>query len=116
MTEFPKYIFIDDSTIKKRKPTNILRSEMENGPVKTRPLQSGGLFNIVFDVAIPVTREGEFDQWFNKSLGYGAYWFLLNDPLDGQKKRFRFLDTEIEWKKGGNLLRSTFTLEAYDDL
>lgn len=114
MTEFPKFIFIDDTTISKVKVPNIKRSEMETGPNKSRPVQSFGMFNMSFQISIPVKKEHDFDEWFNSDLGYGSYWFLLLDPLDGVKKRFRFLDTELQWRKAGNLLRTSISLEAYD--
>ena len=114
MTEFPKFIFIDDTTINKNKVPNLVRSEMETGPNKSRPVQSFGMFNMSFQIAIPVTKEHDFEDWFNGDLGYGSFWFLLNDPLDGVKKRFRFLETEIQWRKSGNLLRTSISLEAYD--
>lgn len=114
MIEFPKFIFIDDSSVTKRKVTNVKRSEMEAGPNKVRPVQNFGMFNMKFRASIPVNKEHNFDDWFNDDLGYGSRWFILKDPLDGVKKRFRFLDTEIEWTKSGNLLISSFEVEAYD--
>lgn len=114
MIEFPKYIFIDDSTVNHSYQPNVIRSEMDVGPQKTRPIQSRPLYSIAFGVAIPVRRFPEFQTWFFTTLRSGTSWFLLKDPIDGTEKRFRFVETDLEWTKSGNLMRSAFVIEAYN--
>lgn len=116
MTDFPKYIFIDDLTIKRTYAPNIIRSEMETGPNKTRPINSVPLFYLSFEIAMPVGRFKDFNQWFHNDLRSGALWFLLHDPIDGTRRRFRFFETEIEWSKAGNLMRTAIVIEGYDEL
>lgn len=116
MTDFPKYLFIDDSTLVRGQYNNVYRSEMEIGPQKTRPIQTIPLFSAEFQVSMNAKRMYEFRQWFSNDLRSGALWFLMNDPFDGTRRRFRFAETEISWTKSGNLYRSAFVLEAYDEL
>jgi hypothetical protein len=112
MTRFPRFIFIDDTTIEREQPQNILRSEMEVGPQKTKPIQSIPLFNISFEIALPFHRFKDYNDWF-KSVRYGADWFLLRDPIDGALKRFRIVEYDT-FKKEGSLMRSRVKVEAYD--
>lgn len=117
MIEFPRYVFIDDATLSRATLNNIVRSEMEVGPDKTRPIQSVPMFNISFSVAVPVSRFNEFNTWLRNDNLNGTAWFLLKDPFDGVKKRFRFVNPEFRWVKTGvNLLMTEFTLEGYDEL
>lgn len=116
ISSIPTYIFIDDNGIQKAYRDNVVRSEMEVGPQKTRPKQSTRLFQMSLNVSICVDKEGDFNEWFTEDIGSGAYWFLMNDPLNGVRRRFRFVETEFAWTKSGNLLRSQFILEAYDEL
>lgn len=113
---FPKYIFIDDSSLQRATVDNVLRSDMDIGPQKTRPIQSIPMFQITFDASICDDKLLNFRTWFRNDLGSGAYWFLMNDPFDGTQRRFRFAETEITWTKLGTLLGSKFVLEAYDEL
>lgn len=113
---FPRYVFIDDSSLQKAYQSNIIRSEMEIGPQKTRPIQSVRMFQISFKASICDDKEQDFNAWFTNDIGSGGYWFLLSDPFNGTKRRFRFVNTEFAWKKSGNLLQTTFVLEAYDEL
>lgn len=112
---FPSYIFVDDSSLLRKNRDNVLKSEMEVGPQKTRPIQSRPMFEVNFDVSICEDKLTEFNLWFRTTAGYGAYWFRLNDPFDGVQKRFRFLETALTWKKTGNVYQSTFSLEGYDE-
>ena len=112
MTKFPKFVFIDDSDLERDLAENIVRSEMEVGPQKTKPIQSIPLFNLTFAIAIPECRFTEFNNWF-KSVKYGASWFLMRDPSDGVERRFRIVGAET-FVKAGTLWRSKLTVEAYD--
>lgn len=111
---FPDFIFVDDDGIERTSLSNVVRSEMEVGPQKTRPIQSVGFYNLTMNVSICDEDLGNFLNWFRSELKYGSNWFLMNDPLDGVQRRFRFLTYEITWRKRGSLLTSSFELEAYD--
>lgn len=113
---FPSYIFIDDTTIQRVTQNNVLRSEMSIGAQKTRPRQSVPMFQVSFAISMLSTNLTNWREWFIEDIASGAYWFLLNDPLDGTKRRFRFVEYEINWLKSGNLLRSQIVLESYDAL
>lgn len=110
---FPKYIFIDDSTLTYKSMNNVLRSEMDVGPQKTRPIQSNPMTQYNFSASICDDKFSEWITWFRSDIAYGAKWFRMNNPLFGENERFRFVETEIEWVKNGNLFRSTFTIESY---
>lgn len=111
---FPNYIFIDDSSIEFATVDNVLRSDIEVGPVKTRPIQSRPMFNVKFDVSVCDEDFPKFKTWF-ASVKYGAYWFFMNHPLTGVNTKVRFLETQLTWSKVGSLFQSEFTLEGYDD-
>ena|SRR5690606_20765654 len=113
MISFPEYIFIDDSSLQRVSMNNVIRSEMEIGPQKTRAIQSIPLFQTSMNVSLCDDKLSNWKSWFS-SIRYGQNWFLMNDPFDGIKKRFRFVDTEISWSKTGNLYQTQFVLEAYD--
>lgn len=113
MTKFPEFIFIDDASLSRRIRDNVIRSQMEVGPDKTRPIQSIPLVEISMTVSYSTKRVSEFRSWFS-SIGHGAYWFLLKDPFDGSLKKFRFANTDIDWKKSGSLMRADVVLEGYD--
>lgn len=113
---FPDYIFIDDNGLERANTPNVLRSEMEVGPQKTRPIQTTPMFQVSMSISMRANRLAEFRTWFNQDIRFGAYWFLMSDPFDGVKRRFRFIDYELAWEKTGNLVRSKIVLEAYDEL
>lgn len=116
MPTFPKYIFIDDSSLQRVTMDNVLRSEMEVGPQKTRPIQSVPMMQISFSASICDDKLLNFRTWFRNDLGSGARYFLMYDPFDGERRRFRFVETEISWSKVGTLLSTKFVMEAYDEL
>lgn len=111
----PDYIFVDDSSLQRKNRDNVLRSEMEVGPQKTRPIQSRPMFEVNFSVSICEDKLSAFNTWWREQIAYGAFWFRLNDPFDGETKRFRFTETVITWKKRGTVFESTFSLEGYDE-
>ena len=113
---FPSYIFVDDSSLQRVTMPNVLRSEMEIGPQKTRPIQSEGFFQVSMQVSICCSKLNEFRAWFKNELKFGANWFLMPDPFDGTERRFRFVEYELNWSKSGDVLLSQFILEAYDEL
>lgn len=112
----PSYIFVNDQSLKRVQLNNIVRSEMEVGPQKTRPIQSSPMFNVKMDISICDDKLSSFRQWFNNELRWGANWFIMKDPFDGTERRFRFLEYSFEWSKVGDVLQTNITLEAYDEL
>lgn len=112
----PKYVFIDDSTLVRTTLSNIIRSDMEVGPQKTRKIQSVPMFNISMQISIHKKNFSNFRSWYLNEVGSGALWFLMFDPIDGTQRRFRFTEGELQWTKSGNLFRSSIVLEAYDEL
>lgn len=116
MTNLPAYVFIDDSTLSRQDVPNVLRSEMEVGPQKTRPIQSIPLYNLGANISVCLEDFDLFRAWYRNDLKSGAYWFLMNDPFNGVKRRFRFAAYDLTWQKTGNLMSASVTLEAYDGL
>lgn len=116
MKEFPKYVFIDDSTIRFASVNNIIRSEMDSGMAKTKKNNSKATVSLIFNVTINRNDLFNWFKWFHNDLQSGQRWFLLRHPLFGNVQRFRFLETEIEWVKTGTLLSSTFEIEGYLDV
>lgn len=116
MVKMPEYVFIDDSTLTRSYVDNILRSQTESGPMKTRPIQNVPMFQVSFTARIHSSRFAEFNNWFKYTVGFGAYFFLMRDPFDGTERRFRFSEASFSWAKTGNLMSTNFVLEAYDDV
>ena len=114
--KFPDFVFINDEGLARRSKNNVLRSEMEVGPQKTRPIQSVPMAEYEISISICDEQLTAWRTWFQESIGSGSYWFLMNDPFDGVSRRFRFVDAEINWGKNGNLLQTTIMIEAYDEL
>lgn len=112
----PTYVFINDVGLERATLSNVLRSDMEVGPQKTRPIQSAPMFQTSIDISICADKLTEFRTWFKNSIGSGAYWFLMRDPFDGVQRRFRFVESEFAWRKMGNLLQTRVVFEAYDEL
>lgn len=113
---FPKYVFINDQGLQRSMMNNVVRSEMEVGPQKTRPIQSTPMFQAAMEITICDDKLTAFRTWFRNDIGSGAYWFLMNDPFDGVKRRFRFVNYDFSWSKMGTLLKTSIVLEAYDEL
>lgn len=112
---FPDFIVIDDSTLTIAYMDNVVRSQVEVGPQKTRPIACKSMFQISFTARLCGLYDfNRFKFWFNQELYSGASWFLLIDPIDGTEKRFRFANTKISWSKSSEIYSSTFTLEAMD--
>lgn len=109
---FPSYIFINDSTIQKEIRNNVLRTEMNVGPSKNRPIQCRPMYDLTFNITFCDDKIQDFENWFQGDIGHGAYWFLLNDPISGESKRFRFTQPP-RLSKIGNIYTSNFSLEAY---
>ena len=117
MPKFPNYAFIDDQSLRRIEVSNVVRSEMDAGPEKTRPKLSVPMFQIAMDISICVSKLNDFRAWKRNEIGSGAYWFLLNDPYDGTERRFRFFQHDGEWIKiGEDVLKTSIVLEAYDEL
>lgn len=112
---FPDFIFIDDSTLNYTSLENVLRSQMEVGPPKTRPMACKPMFQIAFTARICGLEDfNRFKFWFKNEISYGAYGFLLIDPFDGVEKKFKFATTQFSWSKLDEIYSATFSLEAID--
>lgn len=112
----PNYVFVDDTSIIRQNTPNTVRSTMEVGPQKTRPIQSIPMVNYQMTISIPSKKSGDFDDWFINDLNWGSNFFLMKDPLDGIERRFRFADTELQFSKSGTLLKAPIILETYHGL
>lgn len=116
MPRLPNYVFIDDTSLQRAQMPNVLRSEMETGPNKTRPIQSVPMFQIAMNIYICDDKLTDFRTWYRNELKDGASWFIMRDPFDGTERRFRFVNYEYAWVKGGDVLSTQITVEAYDEL
>lgn len=110
---FPTYVFLDDSTLSRKINNNVIRSEMDVGPQKTRPIQSSPMIEIRFQASVCDDKFLDFNTWFAEDIGYGSKWFRMHDPFFGDKRRYRFVQTEIEWNKLGNIYQANFIIEGY---
>lgn len=113
---FPTYVFINDEGLQRGTVNNVLRSDMEIGPQKTRPIQTTPLFQVSMQISMCYDKLIDWRTWWKNQIGSGAYYFLMNDPFDGVQRRFRFISGEMMWAKDGNLLMATAVVEAYDAL
>ena len=63
IAQFPKYIHIEDSTIKTSILENVVRSEMEVGPQKTRAKASLTLMTYSFEIVFCKSKISNFLSW-----------------------------------------------------
>ena len=111
---FPNYVFIDDSSLSRTVMNNVLRSEMDVGPQKTRPIASCPMVQVGFTATICEDSYKDWCEWFAKDISYGAKWFRLNDPFFGDGSRFRLVEPEITWIKRGTVYQASLVIEGYD--
>lgn len=116
MPSMPKYVFIDDSTLQRVNAPNVLRSDMEVGPQKTRQIQSVPLFQVAMSISVCKDDFNSWRQFFNTDLRHGSLWFLMKDPFDGTLRRWRFVETDLTWAKLGTVMVSQVVIESYDEL
>lgn len=116
MIMFPNFVFIDDSSINFTRVQNSIRSNMEVGLPKTKKNQSIPSFILSFSASIHLDNSKNFFLWFDKDINSGNDFFLLRNPLTGVVEKFRFLNTEISWRKNGKILTSEFILEGYNGI
>lgn len=110
---FPTYVFVDDSTLTRKSMNNVIRSQTEVGPAKTRPIQATPMIQVSFTASVCDDKFDDWTTWFADEIAFGAKWFRMYDPIFGERQRFRFVETEIEWTKLGNIYQADFVIEAY---
>lgn len=110
---FPKYIFIDDTTIRRKIVDNVIRSETEVGPQKTRPIQSKPMAELSCTMSVFEDDFYNLNEWYSNEIGFGSKWFRMKCPIFGDEKRFRFVDTELDWRKVGTTYEANVTIESY---
>ncbi len=113
---FPDYVFVDDATLTMTDLENTLRSSMEVGPPKTRPIACKPITRITFTARIASKEKYLlFKEWFKTDIFFGSGWFLMNDPFDGVKRRMRFSVTEIPWSKQREVYSAEFQIEHMNE-
>ena len=115
MIEFPKFIFIDDSSINISIQTNVIEDEMSDGLKKRRIKSSKNYIVYSFDVSFHNENFEEFKRWFRHDINSGTRNFRFKDPLDGSFKVCRFVSTDLSFSKKSNLIVSSFEIEGFDE-
>lgn len=116
MPRFPDWIFINDETLTRNEVDNLVKSEMETGPQKTRPKQSRPLFNTSFEISFSAEKYNEWISWKNNEINYGASWFVMNDPFNGERIIARIVNNDAPMQKRGLLIFIQLTVESYNEL
>lgn len=116
MPKFPDWIFINDETLQRFEIDNLVKSEMEIGPQKTRPKQSVPLFNTTIDISFTEDKYNDWITWKRDDLQFGASWFLMKDPFNGEKIKARIINNDSALQKKGNLIFTQLIIESYNVL
>lgn len=113
--KWPKYVFIDDSSIEEIKISNQVRTSFDRGLEKTRPLNSLSIYQLKFDVYIDISDYENFDYWLNNILRDRTSFFLMKCPIRGKEYKFRFLDGDLNFKKEFENMTAQINLERLED-
>ena len=113
--EFPKYVFIDDASLSRQKPENVVRSEMDAGPAKVRPISKHPVYTYEFSISFNVKNFSDFLLWLQDDLNEQTNWFLMKDPFSGKVKRFRIVEID-DFRKSSTLVHSSMRVETYHEL
>lgn len=71
-------------------PDNILRSQMETGPHKTRRRYTAAITAIAGDMIMTVAEYAIFKDFFRSSIQDGALAFNMPDDVDGGTMEVKF--------------------------
>jgi len=74
---------------------NIIRSDVEVGPAKTRRRYTKPIINIKASMVVTAAQLQVFDDFYHGPLMSGALRFLFKDPRTGVQKEFRFIDPPV---------------------
>jgi len=117
ITKFPDYVYIDGSTIRETRLSNVISSQFETGPDQIRPVSSSTKYRLQFTARIHEDNYKEFLNWFELVLKQGAGYFILNDPLSCEIicLKYRFLNKDLVFERSGQIFESSFEIERYGD-
>lgn len=114
ISTWPKYIFIDDSSIQETRITNMRSSDdFEVGPKRVSANSCRTMYQIRFNMSVCLDDYTEYLRWYEEVIKQGTQWFLMKCPLRGTEFRFRFLPQDLQFRKEGNSMRKSCTLERW---
>jgi len=116
-SDFPDYIFIDDTSVRETRISNMRRSdEFETGPQRQAAYSCKTLYQLRFDMSICLDDYDTFLNWYEVTLRQGTAWFHMICPIRGTQFRFRFIDSDLDFRKFNDSMRKSCIIERWGGL
>lgn len=117
MPTFPAYAQFVRDGFKPKREKNALRTPFEDGYSKQDPINSRRLTSTSVKYLLRSSENrAAWDAWVEQELRFGTSWFAWTDPLDGNVKRARIRDGEVEYEPLTNRFdewAATFIIEYW---
>ena len=94
-----------------KKKSNVIRTEMDAGPVKARRRYSVTTKAFEGSVILSETQRAVLEDWYDNTLGNGTLRFAMKDPQTLTVCEFRFTDDYTEEQTGDGLWKINLSLE-----
>lgn len=90
---------------------NLLRSQVDAGPVMTRPRYTTTTINFTFQMVLTNMQSQILEAFFSNDLSYGSLKFDWVHPRTGATGEFRFLSPPKHTARDNNYWMSTMQVE-----
>lgn len=94
-----------------KRKTNVIRTEMDAGPAKTRQRYSVSIKNFIGSVILNEEQREILETWYKTTLANGALRFVMKDPQTLLTGEFRFVEDYEEDSTGDGLWTIRLPLE-----
>lgn len=96
---FPQVMRLEGLGAKKK--TNVIRTQMDAGPQKTRRRYTVSTKEFTGSVVLTEAQREYLEDWYDNVLGSGVLRFVMKDPQTLQPAEFRFLEEYDEEASDG---------------
>lgn len=93
-------------------PQSVLRTEMDQGPAKTRQRTTAATGKISFSLLLTLAQAQALEGFFQETLAGGSLSFIFTHPRTGAAVSCRFLRPPEFTAQGGVHFRSAIELET----
>ncbi len=93
-------------------PATALRTEMDQGPAKSRQRTTAGPRRLGFSLFLTRAQTATLDSFFNDDTKGGAVAFTFPHPRTGVSMSCRFTEPPRYQMQGGDIFRATLSLEV----
>lgn len=114
ISKLPNYVAFDLGSVTETRVSNFVRDEFETGPAQQRRLSCVPRFELSGTIRICSDKYDDFLCWFEDMLCGGTQYFEMKHPVSGEKKSFRFIGNELQFKFIPNTIyEAQITLERW---